>query len=67
MNLRKVFGLLLIILGLGAIWWGYGLSQSVEGELTEAVRGMSREVMARYAVGAVMVVFGLYFALRKGV
>lgn len=65
MQLQKVIGLILIILGVGAVWWGYGLSQSLEGQVTQAIEGRDTEVMIRYGIGAVMIVLGVFFALRR--
>lgn len=63
--MKKVIGLVLVILGIGAVWWGYDLSRSLEGVVTQAVSGQDTEVMVRYAVGAVLIVIGVFLAMKK--
>lgn len=63
--MKKMVGLILVILGVGSIWWGYDLSQSMSGMLTDAVGGENNQVMIRYAAGAVMLVAGAFLVLRK--
>lgn len=66
MHKNKVIGLLLIILGIGSVWWGYDISESLEGEVTQLVQGQDAGVMVRYAVGAILIVVGVFFAIRRG-
>lgn len=63
--MQKVIGLILLILGIGAIWWGYSLSESLSGEITQAVEGQDTGVMIRYAGGVVLIVVGLFLAMKK--
>lgn len=64
--MNKVIGLVLIVVGIGLLYWGYDMSQSVSAQATEMVGGgMSDDVMFRYIGGAVALVVGLFFASKK--
>ena len=61
----KVLGIALIVLGVGLIYWGYELSDSVASQLAETISGsMPDDVMVRYIGGAVSAVVGLALAVR---
>lgn len=65
-TLMKVIGLVLLVGGAGAGYWGYQMSQSVVAELSRAMSGaLPDEVMYRYIGGAISAVVGLFLLLRK--
>ncbi|PTY39005.1 hypothetical protein BGP77_09645 [Saccharospirillum sp. MSK14-1] len=63
--MKKMIGLVLLVLGAGCLWWGYDMSHSVSGVVTDAVGGENTQVMIRYAAGAVLVVVGFFMVMRK--
>jgi uncharacterized membrane protein YidH (DUF202 family) len=64
--LNKVIGLVLIIVGIGLLYWGYNESQSISSQVSEAFSGTPQDkVMYKYIGGAVALVVGMYLAVRK--
>lgn len=64
--LNKVIGLVLIIAGIGLLYWGYNESQSISSQVSEAFSGSPQDkVMYKYIGGAVALVVGIYLAVRK--
>jgi uncharacterized membrane protein YidH (DUF202 family) len=64
--LNKVIGLILIIVGIGLLYWGYNESQSISSQVSEAFSGSPQDkVMYKYIGGAVALVVGIYLAVRK--
>ena len=62
----KVAGIVLIVIGAGAIFWGYQLSGSIGAQISEAISGAaSDEIMSRYIGGAASLVAGLYLFFMK--
>ncbi len=63
--MTKILGIALLVVGVGLIFWGYQLADSVASRFTEAVSGsMPDEVMYRYIGGAVCAVVGFALTLR---
>ena len=61
----KIVGLALLVVGIGLIFWGYQMSDSLASQLTKSISGsMPDEVMYRYIGGAVCAVVG-FFLLGK--
>lgn len=63
--MKKLIGLVLVVLGAGSLWWGYDMSHSVSGVLSDALGGEQTQVMLRYAAGAVLCVVGVFMVMRK--
>jgi hypothetical protein len=62
----KAIGIALIVVGAGAIVWGYQLSDSLGARVTETISGsMPDEVMIRYIAGAASLAVGLFLFLRR--
>ena len=67
-NLRivRVVSIILMVIGAGAIFWGYELSSSTSSQIMETMSGSaSDEVMSRYIGGAASLVVGLYLFFAK--
>lgn len=61
----NIISLALIVAGVGLLYWGYDLSNSVEGQLSKTFSGSeSDNAMMAYIGGAVSLVVGIYL-LRK--
>jgi len=64
--LTTIIGIALAVCGLGLIYWGYQLADSVTSQITEAVTGAAPDkVMKFYIGGAVSLAVGIYLFLRK--
>ena len=62
----KILGIVLVVIGLGLVIWGYQLSGSVGSRITQAVTGSDTDkVMAFYIAGAVSFVVGIYLSKNK--
>ena len=63
---NKLIGLVLLVIGLGLLYWGYSESQSVTSRVSEALSGSPLDrVMYKYIGGAIALVFGLYLLMKK--
>ena len=59
---NKLISLVLIIVGIGLLYWGYSESQSVASQVSEAFSGSPQDkVMYKYIAGAV----GIYLFVKK--
>ncbi|MCC5886552.1 MAG: DUF3185 family protein [Gammaproteobacteria bacterium] len=66
MNPMKIIGIALIVLGAVLLYFGYNASQSITEQLTETLTGrFSDETMLYFLGGAIAVVTGLVFIVRK--
>lgn len=62
----KIIGLLLLVVGLGLVWWGYQLSGALTSQLSQNLTGaMPDAVMYRYIGGAASAVVGLFLLARR--
>ena len=62
----KLASIILIVLGIALLIWGFQMSGSAANEVTRAVTGSSSDaVMYRYIVGAISLAAGLFLFLRK--
>lgn len=64
---RRLISLILVVVGLGLIFWGYQMSSSVGSQFSKAFTGSySDKVMMFYVIGAVSFFVGAYaFLTRK--
>lgn len=62
----KIFGLILVVVGIGFAIWGFQLSGSIGSQVTQAVTGAdSDKVMSYYIFGAVSFVVGMYLFIKN--
>lgn len=60
-TILKIIGLVLSVIGIGLVLWGYQLSTSVGSQVSQAFTGADTDkVMTFYIVGAVSFFVGLY-------
>jgi hypothetical protein len=65
-QMMKIAGIVLAIVGIGLLIWGFQMSDSIGSELTEGVTGAKPDaVMIRYIAGAASLIVGLYLLFRK--
>jgi len=65
-TMLKALGLVLLVGGAGAAWWGYQMSGALASQLSKSLTGsLPDPVMYRYVGGAASAVAGL-FLLMKG-
>lgn len=63
---QKMIGIVLLVVGLILLYFGWQSSQSVGEQLTEAVTGRFTDETVWYLVGgAAALVAGLYLAVRR--
>ena len=63
MDVRKIAGLVLIVVGLGLVYTGYQISGTLGNRIGEALNGSPTDgVMLRYVTGAVFVVSGAFLS-----
>ena len=61
----KVIGIVLAVVGMGLIFWGYRLSGSIGSQLTYALTGADTDrVMRFYIGGAASLVVGLFLLFK---
>ena len=66
MGQTKIGGIILIVVGLGLVYWGYEESSSLGSSLNQAFSGSpSDNVMLKYIGGAASVAVGTFFFTRK--
>jgi hypothetical protein len=62
----KIAGIVLTIVGIGLLIWGFQMSDSIGSEITEGLTGAQPEgVMTRYIAGAASLAVGLFLLFRK--
>jgi uncharacterized membrane protein YidH (DUF202 family) len=63
---NKLIGIVLVVVGLGLLYWGYSESQSVTSQVSEAFSGSPLDrVMYKYIGGALALAIGLYLFVKK--
>jgi len=63
---NKLIGLVLVVAGVGLLYWGYSESQSMTSQVSEAFSGSPLDrVMYKYIGGAVALIAGVYLFFRK--
>jgi hypothetical protein len=64
-QITKIVSLVLIVSGLGLLYWGYDLSNSLGGQLSKTFAGsQSDDAMLAYISGAVSLVVGIYLSRK---
>jgi len=63
---NKLVSLVLVVIGLGLLYWGYSESQSVTSQVSEAFSGSPLDrVMFKYIGGVLALAAGLYLYFKK--
>ena len=63
---RKIIAIVLAVVGIGLLFWGYRLSGGVGSQVTQAFSGSPADrVMAFYIGGAVSLAVGLFLFFKK--
>ena len=63
---NKLIGLVLVVVGVGLLYWGYSESQSMTSQVSEAFSGSPLDrVMYKYIGGAIALIAGVYLFVRK--
>ncbi|KXI27306.1 DUF3185 family protein [Paraglaciecola hydrolytica] len=66
MNQKKLIGLVILIVGLVLLYFGFNQANSAVGEIGEAITGKySDETMAYLIAGLIASVVGLFTVLKK--
>jgi len=64
-SLNRALGLALLVVGIGLIYWGYQIAETLPNQLSTKVSGtLPTEVMLRYIGGAACGVSGLFLTIR---
>ena len=62
----KLVGMVLLIGGIGMVFWGYQMSGAFASKLTKGITGaLPDEVMYRYIGGAISSVAGLFLLMKR--
>ena len=62
----KVISIILMIIGIGLVFWGYQMSGGLGSQLAQTFSGsLTDDVMIRYIGGAVSFIVGLYLYIKK--
>jgi hypothetical protein len=62
----KIISIVLTVIGIGLLLWGYQLSGSVGSQMTQAFTGSHTDKeMMLYIGGAAAVIVGLYLYIKK--
>ena len=62
----KAAGLVLLVVGVGLVFWGYQMSGAVTAQLTRAITGAAPDgVMYRYLGGAAGIVAGVFLLFKR--
>lgn len=63
--MNKLLGLVLIVAGVGLIYWGYDLSQAPASVVSEALTGSVTDgVLIRYIGGGIAAAIGAFFLIK---
>ena len=63
---KKIIGLVLLIAGIGLLIWGYNISQSVSGQLSQTFSGSPGDkAMIMYIAGAICAAIGIFTLVKK--
>jgi hypothetical protein len=65
-NMKKILGIVLVIIGVGLAYWAYQMSGSVGSQLAKAVTGSQTDkVMAFYIAAAASAAVGVFLLVKK--
>ena len=63
---NKLIGVVLLVVGVAFLIWGYNISQSFSGQVSEAFSGSPGDkAMFMYIGGAICAALGIFSLLRK--
>lgn len=66
MNLKKIIAIVLVVLGIILVTYGFTELNSFESQFTRAVGQKDNNAMGSIIAGAVSAIIGLYLLVRKG-
>lgn len=59
-------GIVLLVIGIGLLLWGYNISESIEGKLSTTFSGSPGDkAMILYIVGGICAALGLFKIIKK--
>ncbi len=65
-TVMRVIGLVLIVVGIALIYWGYQDSSAMSAKVVKTLSGSEPDnIMYKYIGGAVSLVVGVYLTFRK--
>jgi len=65
-NQMEIISIVLMVVGIGLIIWGYQMSGSISAQLTKAFTGsVPEKAMLMYIGGAASFILGLYLFLKR--
>lgn len=65
-NIYKVVGLVLLVIGIGLVVWGFQMSGSVTAKFSRALTGaMPDGIMYRYLAGAASAAAGAFLLFKR--
>jgi hypothetical protein len=63
---KNLMSIVLIVAGVGLVFWGYKLSGGLGSQFSQALSGApTDQVMTFYIVGAISLAVGAYFYVKK--
>ena len=63
---KQMIGIVLLMVGVGLLIWGYNISQSVSGQISQAFSGSPGDkAMIIYIVGGICAAIGLFSLIKK--
>lgn len=63
---KKIIGIVLLVIGVALLVWGYNISQSVSGQVSQAFSGSPGDkAMFMYIGGAICAAVGLFSLIKK--
>jgi drug/metabolite transporter (DMT)-like permease len=63
---KKIIGIVLLVIGVALLVWGYNISQSVSGQVSQAFSGSPGDkAMFMYIGGAICAAVGLFSVIKK--
>lgn len=63
---KKVIAVVLLVVGIALLIWGYNISQSVSGQLSQAFSGSPGDkAMVMYIGGAICAALGIFNLVKK--
>ena len=63
---NKIIGIVLLVVGVALLVWGYNISQSVSGQFSQAFSGSPGDkAMYMYIGGAICAALGIFSLVKK--
>ncbi len=63
---NKIIGIVLLVIGVALLVWGYNISESVSGQVSQAFSGSPGDkAMFMYIGGAICAAIGIFSLIKK--